>query len=145
MIIWFFTYLKDISLFVFRCWKFYRVQSSACEYTCVHAHVLTRREFLILFFTVLVLCLSTLWVALLHIWVWTSWKGVLLCFKLLRVSICFYLTCGCEDHAWPMGSYTVPRGCGVLSAREICLAIFFFLQQLSYTSLLVWSHWTKYV
>lgn len=52
--------------------------------------------------------------------------GVLLCFKLLRISICFYLTCGCEDHAWPMGSYTVPRGCGVLSASEICLAFFSF-------------------
>lgn len=62
--------------------------------------------------------------------------------KLLRVSICFYLTCGLEDHAWPMGYYSVPRGCGVLSASEICLVFFlfsFFLQLLSYASHPVWS------
>lgn len=52
--------------------------------------------------------------------------GVLLCLKLHKISICFYLICGCKDHAWPMESYTVPRGCGVLSASEICLAFFFY-------------------
>lgn len=37
-----------------------------------------------------------------------------------------------------MGALPVPRGCGVLSAREVCLA-FFPLQQLSFAALRVWS------
>lgn len=66
--------------------------------------------------------------------------AVLSCLELLRVSICFYLTCGLEDHAWPMGYFSVPRGCGVLSASEICLVFSSpFFQQLSCTPHPVWS------
>lgn len=98
-----------------------------CSHTCACAH--TQVPNCILFF-----CYYSLGPLPFHTWTHTAspW-GVnfpggcaLLCLKLLRISICFYLPCGCEDHAWPMGALLVPRGCGVLSAREVCLAFFPF-------------------